>query len=119
MNFSTLSGTNPLIDFPSLNLCLISVDETSTCRVDNVSTPFRFNDGREVFVPPPGLARYITASVASSRIRSGFRHRSKLASESSPSKRKNREPSKRAVSPSKVSTVKDNPSRLISVSSTA
>ena len=70
MNLSTLSGTNPLIDFFARRRSLISVDETSTRRVDTVTTPSAATSFQSS--GSPDLP--ITATIDSSRIRSGFRH---------------------------------------------
>ena len=84
MNCSTLSGTNPLIDFPARSRSLISVDDTSTRRADTAVTPSAFRRIRD----PSGARSRITASVASSRIRSGLPPLSNPASVSCPSRRK-------------------------------
>src|SRR5437870_3772349 len=78
MNRSTLSGTNPLIDFPARTRWRISVDETSMRLVEIVTTLFAEAAARDLLGPD----LCITARVASSRMRLGFFHCPKLPSAS-------------------------------------
>src|SRR5581483_6029126 len=105
----TASGTNPRRDSPDRTRARISVDETSTRRTG--TTRGAFFGGSS--------PRVSTTTVASRMISSGARQRGNDRQASAPS-RKNR--STWGASSAKafnVSTVKDNPSRSISIEETA